>query len=112
MLGEMNEMWVKGISSWQNSHTNLEEIRTHINGILAVLDNVDEIERVTPQTFKYKTLVMYKGGGTVSHVYGETNFKGSDFAASMSAFPNEDDYMIYSNSLERKLPYAPPSHSQ
>jgi hypothetical protein len=61
MLGEMNEMWVKGISSWQNSHTNLEEIRTHINGILAVLDNVDEIERVTPQTFKYKTLVMYKG---------------------------------------------------
>ena len=112
MLGEMNEMWVKGVSSWQDSHTNLEEIRTHINGILGVLNNINEIERVTPQTFRYKTLVMYKGGGTVRHVYGESKFSGSDVAASMSAFPNEDDYMIYSNSLERKIPYAPPSHSQ
>jgi hypothetical protein len=51
MLGELNEMWVKGVSSWQDSHTNLEEIRTHINGVLGVLDNIDEIERVTPQTF-------------------------------------------------------------
>jgi hypothetical protein len=55
---------------------------------------------------------MYKGGGTIRTIYGETKFKGSDVAASMSAFPNEDDYMIYSNSLERKIPYAPPSHSQ
>ena len=108
MLGQLNEMWVKCVSSYEGSKNNLLEFRDRMLEWNEVLESshVDgDIRRVTSDSFKYVNLSLIEGK---HKILGLLPVPEVNLVRFKKPFAHEKKYSIISSSTGRRLYYATP----